>query len=243
MHELPAAARLAAWGGAALAGSASLDDAAARVAGTEDAAHRVFGLPGETGGVNVAYALGRLRTAGVTGLRLVLPRPGDAGGLPGPPAFNERAVGHGAAVLTIGGPTPLAVLDESRGAWTVHVVNPDPRTPTSLRDAERELHRLMREATEVLLRLDVARWEPAAAQVLAHQSSQVQAPALPLSFPPNAHHVLENSRRIALIVETARGSDGAAVTAAEAATRAQVLRELDAAARRGVEAACSLPVG
>jgi hypothetical protein len=238
MQELPAAARLAAWGGAALAGAVSLDEAADRVAGPDDAPHRVFGMPGETSGVNIAYALGRLRAGGVTGLRLVLPRPGDATGLPGPPAFNERAMARGAAVVTVGGADPLAVLDETRAAWTVHAVDVDLRTPLGLRDAERELTRVTREATELLVRLDVARWEPAAAQVLAHQSQRTAVPALPLSFPANAHHVLTMSQRIAVIVQAARTSEGAAVSAAEARARADVLHDLDAVARRGIEAAC-----
>lgn len=238
MQDLPAAARLAAWGSAALAGDASLDEAAEHVAGRDDAPHRVFGVPGESAGVNVAYALGRLRASGVEALRLVLPRPGDASGLPGPPAFNERAVARGAAVLTVGGQTPLAVLDETRGAWTVHAVDPDPRTPLGLRDAVRELTRVMREATELLTRLDVARWEPAAAEVLAHHSAATR-PVLPLSADPQAHHVLEMARRVAAVVELARRSDGAAVSAGEARARAEALRELDAAARRGIEAACS----
>ena len=80
MHELTSAARLSAWGSAALEGAVSLDDAADVIAGSDRAAHRVFGLDGEDGGVNVAYALGRLRADGAHGLRLVLPRPGDIGG-------------------------------------------------------------------------------------------------------------------------------------------------------------------
>jgi hypothetical protein len=44
------------------------------------------------------------------------------------------------------------------------------------------------------------------------------------------------------IVDLARQSDGAAVTAVEADTRRQVLRDLDTAARRGLEAACSAAV-
>jgi hypothetical protein len=95
-----------------------------------------------------------------------------------------------------------------------------------------------REATAMLLRLDVARWEPAAADVLAHQSQRA-LPALPLSFPANAHVVLSSAQRIAAIVQAARTSEGGAVSAAEARARADVLRDLDAAARRGIEAACS----
>jgi hypothetical protein len=238
MHELSPAARLSAWGGAALAGQVSLDDAADVIAGSGDAAHRFFGLAGEDGGVNVAYALGKLRADGARGLRLVLPRPGDIAGLPGPPEFNDRALARGEAVLTVGGP-PRGVLGESRGAWTVHDVSADARTPMSLREAEWALNQQMREATAVLVQLDVARWEPVAAEVLQHQARNAAAPALPLSSPTQAQHVVEWALRMITIVEVARQSDGAAVTSAEADARLQVLRDLDTAARRGLEAACS----
>jgi hypothetical protein len=189
--------------------------------------------------VNLAYALARLRSLGATGLRLVLPRPGDAAGLPGPPPFNEKAVGRGEAVLTVGGP-PLGLLDETRGTWSVQPVDLDLRTPTSLADATKALHGVTREAAAVLARLDVARWEPAAAEVLAARSRSVQ-PVLPVSADPSAHSVLEQALRISAIVDLARSGDGGAISAGEAAARAAVLRDLDDAARRAVEAACSPP--
>jgi hypothetical protein len=241
MHELTAAARLAAWGSAALEGAVSLDDAAEVIAGSGRAAHRVFGLDGEGGGVNVAYALGRLRADGAQGLRLVLPRPGDIGGLPGPAPFNEQALSRGEAVLTIGG-RPRGLLGQARGTWIVHEVTPDSRTPLSLRDAEWGLNQQMREATAVLMRLDVARWEPVAADVLAHQAGNSEPATLPPSSPPRAQHVLDCALRMLTIVEVARQSDGAAVTSVEADGRRQVLRDLDTAARRGLEAACSADV-
>jgi hypothetical protein len=241
MHELPPAARLAAWGTAALAGDASLDDAADAIAGPDDAGHRVFGMTDERGGVNLGYALSRLRADGARGLRLVLPRPGDAAGLPGPPEFNQSAVARGEAVLTIGGPAH-ALLSEGRGAWSLHDVLDDRRTPLGLRDAERDLAQVMREAAELLLSLDVARWEPAAAELLEARGSGSARPQLPRTHPPLAHVVLTTAQRLQLIVEVARLSDGAALTAAEATTRAQTLRLLDAAARRGLEAACSAAV-
>jgi hypothetical protein len=239
VRELSSAGRLAAWGSAALAGTVSPDEAADEVCGPRDAAHRVLGLPGETGTVNLPYALARLRSLGVTGLRLVLPRPGDATGLPGPPDFNQRAVGRGEAVLTVGGPS-LGLLDETRGTWSVHPVAPDPRTPLALRDAYRLLCDAMREGADVLSRLDVARWEPAAAEVLAARSRAVR-PALPMATDPEAHHTLEQALRITAIVELARAGDGAAVSVTEMAARSEVLRELDTAARRALEAACSAP--
>jgi hypothetical protein len=173
--DLPAAARLVAWGNACLTGAVSPDEAAERVTGPTDATHRVFGLPGESGGVSMTYALARLRAVGVTSMRLALPRPGDVSGLPGPPSFNERALATGAAALAAG-PSPLGLLDESRGVWTVHQVSHDVRTPLSLADAERELHSAMRTTTARLVQLDVARWQPAAADVLAHQARAVRSP-------------------------------------------------------------------
>jgi hypothetical protein len=240
VHELPVAGRLAAWGGAALAGDVSPDDAAAQVSGPDDAGHRVSGLPDEAAPVNLAYALVRLRTLGATGLRLVLPRAGDAAGLPGPPEFNVQALARGAAVLTEGA-VHLGLLPDARVAWAAHPVSDDPRTSPSLREAERALSAAMREATELLTRLDVARWEPAAAEALAHQARTAR-PALPVSAPPQAHHLLAMGLRVTGIVELARQSEGAAVSAGEMRARARALTELDSAARRAVEAACSAPV-
>jgi len=253
MQELTPSARLSAWGNAALEGTVSLDDAADAIAGAGGAAHRFLGLPGEPSGVNVAYALGRLRADGAVGLRLVLPRPGDVGGLPGPGTFNELALLLGEAVLTVGGP-PRGVLagsseaKEASGprelgkAWTVYDVSPDARTPLSLRDAEFGLNEAVREATAVLTQLDVARWEPVAATLLSEQSGNDAPCALPMSSAPKAQHVLDGALRMLRIVELATQSDGAAVTSVEADTRRQVLRDLETAARRGLEAACSAAV-
>jgi hypothetical protein len=118
----------------------------------------------------------------------------------------------------------------------------DRRTPLSLADAGRELDAVMREATALLVRLDVARWEPAAAEVLAARSEAAR-PELPLSVDPRAHVVLSQGLRLTSVVDIARAGDGSALTAEEAASRADVLRGLDRAARRAIEAACSAPVG
>jgi hypothetical protein len=62
-----------------------------------------------------------------------------------------------------------------------------------------------------------------------------------LAADPEAHHTLEQALRITAIVELARAGDGASVSVAEMAARSEVLRELDTAARRALEAACSAP--
>lgn len=240
MRELSSAGRLAAWGTAALVGAVSPDEAADQVCGSHDAAHRVVGLPDEEQPVNLPYALGRLRALGATGLRLVLPVPGDVAGLPGPATFNERAVGRGEAVVTTG-TARLGLLSESRGTWSAHPVGDGGRSVLPLPDAARDLARAMRVATELLVRLDLTRWEPAAAEVLAERSRAVR-PELPMSADLQAQQVLHQALRIASIVDLARAGDGAALSAAEMTARTEVLRNLDTAARRAVEAACSPPV-
>lgn len=233
MRELPGAGRLAAWGSAALRGAVSLDDAADAVAGGHDAAHRLAGLPGEEAPVSLAYGLGRLRALGATGLRLVLPRPGDAAGLPGPAAFTQAAVSCGAAVVAEG--ADLALLPAGRGMWQAYAVERDLRTPLSLRDAERGLAAVIRESAAVLATLDVARWDPAAAAVVGRPARHT---SLPPTAAPHAHAVLAQALRVAGIVEIARDTEGGSVTTREMTARSDVLRDLDTAARRALEAAC-----
>ena len=78
--------------------------------------------------------------------------------------------------------------------------------------------------------------------MLQHQARNAPPATLPPSSPPSAQHVLDCALRMLTIVEVARQSDGAAVTSVEADARRQVLRDLDTAARRGLEAACSAPL-
>jgi len=236
VRDLPPAGRLAAWGTAALLGRLSPDDAADGVAGPDDPVHRVAGLPGEPEPVTLPYALGRLRALGATGLRLVLPRPGDVAGLPGPPEFNTEALAAGAAVVATGG-CRLALLPASRAQWSVHRVDADHRTPLSLPAAEQDLARAIREGAAELTRLDVAAWDPAAAEVLAHG----RRPALPEAAGGDAQRLLALALRISAVVEVAAAGEGGAVTAGESTARRQVLRDLDDAARHAVEAACASP--
>ena len=239
VRELPAAGRLAAWGTAALLGAESPDVAADAVGGPTDPVHRVAGLPGESEPVTLPYVMGRLRALGATGLRLVLPRPGDVAGLPGPPEFNAEALAAAAAVVTTGA-TNLALLPVARAQWSAHRVDPDHRTPLPLRAAEQELGRAIREGAAELTRLDVAAWDPAAAEVLERGPSRPQA--LPRSAGGEAHRLLALALRIAAVVEVAAASEGRTLTGAEVGARARVLRDLDDAARHAVEAACSAPV-
>ena len=249
MLSEPRSGRLAAWGNALLAGLVSPDDAASAIVG-EDAVHRVEGLPGESAPVGLTLALGRLRTLGVSGLRVALPAPGHPLGLSGPPEFNARAMDAEEAVVCHGaafGLVPEVYEAGPDGDVHVEVVwhclpvrEAPPADVPSLGEAERELAEALREATEVLSRLDVAGSGPVAEAAIdayrarAERGREVLAPG----YPPRAVRVLEMAQRVALLLSLAYGNGhGGAVSASEMAARAQALRPVERTARRAQVAA------
>ncbi|MCI3243796.1 hypothetical protein [Streptomyces spinosisporus] len=249
MLSEPRSGRLAAWGNALLAGLVSPDDAVLTIVG-DDAVHRMEGLPGETGPVGLTLALGRLRALGVTGLRLALPAPGHPLGLSGPPEFNARALDAEEAVICYGaafGLVPEVYEAGPEGDLHVEVVwhclpvrEAPPADVPSLGEAERELAEALRDATEVLSRLDVAASGPVAEAAIdayrarAERKRDVLAPG----YPPRAVRVLELAQRVGLLVSLAReNGHGGAVSSAEMGARAEALRPVERVARRAQVAA------
>ncbi|MCX4879826.1 hypothetical protein [Streptomyces sp. NBC_00847] len=249
MLSEPRSGRLAAWGNALLAGLVSPDDAVLAIVG-DDALHRMEGLPGESGPVGLTLALGRLRALGVTGLRLALPAPGHPLGLSGPAEFNARAIEAEEAVVCYGaalGLVPEVYEAGPDGDVHVEVVwhclavrEAPPADVPSLGEAERELAEALREATEVLARLDVAASGPVAEAAIdayrarAERGREVLAPG----YPPRAVRVLELAQRIGLLISLAQeNGHGAAVSSAEMAARSGVLRPVERVARRAQVAA------
>lgn len=254
MLSEPRSGRLAAWGNARLAGLVSPDDAALAIVG-EDAVHRVADLPGESAPVGLTLALGRLRTLGVTGLRLALPAPGHPLGLSGPPEFNAAALDAREAVVGVGaavGLIPEVYEAGPEGDVHVEVVwrcrpvrEAPPADVPSLGEAERELAEAMREATEVLSRLDVAGSGPVAEATVAAYRARAERgrEALAPGYPPRAVRVLELAQRVALLICVAEESGhGAAVSAGEMAARTEALRPVERMARRAVVAAYNAAV-
>ncbi|MEU2064949.1 hypothetical protein [Streptomyces sp. NPDC013455] len=249
MISEPRSGRLAAWGNALLAGLASPDDAVLAIVG-EDAVHRVEGLPGESAPVGLTLALGRLRALGVTGLRVALPAPGHPLGLSGPPEFNARALEAEEAVVCHGAAFGLVPQVYEAGpegdvhaevVWHVLPVRQAPPADVpSLGEAERELAEALREATEVLSKLDVAGSGPVAEAAIdayrarAERGSEVLAPG----YPARAVRVLELAQRVGLLVSLAHGGGhGGAVSSAEMRGRAEALRPVERTARRAQVAA------
>ncbi|MFE6886406.1 hypothetical protein [Streptomyces sp. NPDC057702] len=269
MLDEPRSGRLAAWGNALLAGLVSPDDAAHRIAGT-DASHRVVDLPERSAPagaapdpapVGLTLAIGRLRALGATGLCVALPVAGHPLGLSGPPEFNARALEAGEAVIAVGvgvglvpevrraGPTDLGPEGAPVSASDAHtevlwhcrpVREAPPADVPSLGEAERELAEALREATEVLARLNVAGSGPVAAAALeayrarAERGREVLAPG----YPPRAVRVLELAQRVGALVDIAHGPEhGGAVSASEIAARSAALRPVERTARRAQVAA------
>ena len=249
MLSEPRSGRLAAWGNALLAGFASPDDAVLAIVG-EDAVHRVEGLPGESAPVGLTLALGRLRTLGVTGLRVALPAPGHPLGLSGPPEFNARALEAEEAVVCHGAAFGLVPeVHEAGPEGDVHVEvvwhclpvrEAPPADVPSLGEAERELAEALREATEALTRLDVAGSGPVAQAALEAYRARAEAGRRLLApgYPPRAVRVLELAQRVGTLIALAgAGGHGGAVSASEMAARGEALRPVERTARRAQVAA------
>ncbi len=216
----------------------------------DDAVHRVEGLPGESGHVGLTLAMGRLRTLGVTGLRVALPAPGHPLGLSGPPEFNARALEAEEAVVGFGAPYGLVpVVYEAGPEGDVHVEvlwhclpvrEAPPADVPSLGEAERELAEALRDATRVLSRLDVAGSGPVAEAALDAYRARAEAgrEVLAPGYPPRAVRVLELAQRVGLLISLAyENGHGGAVSASEMAARGQALRPVERTARRAQVAA------
>jgi hypothetical protein len=194
-------------------------------------------------------AMRLLARDGARGLRLVLPVAGDLYGLPGPPEFNTTAVDACEAALVIGLAIGLVPEVSALGSgpeervqvtWSVLPVAERPNPLPSLPEADRALGGVLREATEVLAALDIARLDDDAAEVLgALRGGAFDGPRLPPGLPSRAGDVVVRARRLAAIVALARLDDGGAISAAEASRRREALDPIDRAARQALCAAYS----
>jgi len=250
----PRSALLAAWGAAWLAGEASLPELLERVCAHDDV-HLVHGLDPRGDALELDRAVARLRAAGVTRLRVVLPAPGDLVGLPGPGAFSTAATAASEGLLALrpdGSGTGLVPVLTAHGspfdgtvttvAWTAYdlpVTGPDPGP--FLHDAEHDLRRGVVEVAQVLRELDVARWRPEVADALADLRTQarqgIDDGELPGGYPVRARELLVRARQLGAVVSLALEDSGAAVDTRESIERERALRSLGTLVRRARVAA------
>lgn len=232
--------RFACWFAAYARGDASLDDALDAITGP-DAAHHLLGLDADADTATpLALGLGRLRASAVDHVALSLPATGDPAGLAGPADFNAEAVDAGEAVLLGGAGLGLVPSPVGAGVfWQVRRAEAPP--PPDLGEADRGLRAVLREVADTLAALDVARWQPDVADALLNLR-RAGGPRLPPGMEPRAVALATTAARCRVVVDLARQTEGATVTAHEADARVEGLRPLDRAARRALAAACSAPL-
>jgi hypothetical protein len=238
-RKLSPAARFACWFAAYAGGRTSLDEALDAIVG-DDTAHHLVGLEADSAEASpLALGLGRLRALGVDYVMLALPAAGDPAGLAGPADFNAEAVDTGEAVILDGAGVGLVPVQVGSGVfWQVRPAAAPP--PPDLGEADRGLRGVLREVADTLAELDVARWHPEVADALLNLR-RAGSPDLPPGMDPRAVALATTAARCRVIVDLAWETTGAGVTAVEADARAESLRPLDRAARRGLAAACSGP--
>lgn len=257
--DLPRSALLCAWGGAALRGDVSIARAV-RVVQGDDEPHTVelADDPLVRASQDLPELLAAVRAGGATGLRLVLPAPGDLTGLAGPPCVNAEAVETGECLLTVGGP-PLALvpLVEEFGSarepghlvtWWVHDANPAATPTAGLGDVDRQLRDVLVRATRRLSELGLADSSLArpGAELLDRLTDLRHgggpSTAMPDGLSPRSLRTLDLAWRLSGIVELALADDGGAVSGWEASHRRQSLAEVGTAARHAVVAALNAPL-
>jgi len=237
--------RLVAWVRAWRAGLEPLDDVVDAVL-DDDADHVVADLPGTVHVVGLTDALSTLSALRPDEVRLVLPVPGDPRGLPGPGPFTAAALVAGEGALCGGvGMVPEVERRVSGSGdvwhtvtWRAYPVGPAPADPVEVAEAEHDLLLALREATDLLRGLDVARWRPELAGALRDLRRTDPSAHLPHGYEPRAQRLVARADLVARVVALA-GADapGGAVTAHEAAGRDAALRPLATAARRARMAA------
>ncbi|MGF1663360.1 MAG: hypothetical protein ACFCVG_13000 [Kineosporiaceae bacterium] len=271
--SLPRSVPLAAWTAAVLAGRAGVGDAVPAVAGDEE--HTVAWAPADPAGPGADEAFGHpvpdpaylsdllvlLSAAGDRGraarVRVALPAPGDALGLPPAPGLVGHACDTGECVVVehltgeAGGFHVIAVpdvadfgTDADRGyqvTWNAYVTArsapPGALTPpASVAEADLELRVALRDVTRDLERLDVAAWSPA-----GRPDRPDPLPPLPDAFSSRARHLLASAAQVLDIVDAAREDPGGALSGHETARRDAALGRVHRTARRAVEAAVNLP--
>ncbi|MDP9417124.1 MAG: hypothetical protein M3P48_04670, partial [Actinomycetota bacterium] len=165
---------------------------------------------------------------------------------PGP--FTTEALDAGEAVTCVGAPYGLVPEISRLGSsgtavrWAVHElpVLPGARgMEPALAEAERELQVTLRESTEALAALDVARWRPEVGDAVRALREGYEEDGMPPDTSARARRVLALGRRVWAIVVLAGEDNGGAATAGEIHRRTAALAPLARASRRAIVAACN----
>lgn len=242
MSVLPTGAALTSWANAWLRGAVSFDAAVDALADAGIATVR--GLPDNAGVVPIGWALTELR-AHDQRVRLVLPAPGDIRGVPPVPGLAAVAVHAGQLVRgsrLAFTPDPDPSAESGWLAWDLRELSviPAPAEQLTLAQAEGALRVATLQATDLLRDLDVARWNPAAAELLRPRVGR-RLP-LPPDHDREATVLVGRAQSLCGILDLA-GADapGAALSASAASAREAALAPLRVVVRDALAVAISHP--
>lgn len=251
---------LTAWTAATAAGQATLAEAVAALESLADG-HVVLGLPGPSGPAStdelpLAGALAELVDARPRCVRVAFPAPGDPLGLREAGGFTSSALlARSAAIVDAVGLVPEADLRGSsyRGVrWQAFEL---PATPSAVSEptlavepsriieqTDRGLRRALRDATQALEDVDLARWRPEASSggVAAAAALRTRLRALPPSWPVAAKALAERSIALWHALDVVSADDGAASVSASG-MRLAAVRELSHAVREAAMVAFNVP--
>lgn len=228
---------LATWSRAWLAGQVSFDQVVDAVTGS-DAPHTVEAI-GDGGLASLLDVLVAWRRAGESP-RMLLPVAGDVRGVPGPNDFRGAALDAGEAVAAGGlGVVPEVTSYEPSSApasvvWFVHPTDALPPDHLGVAEAQYELTTAIRESASALAAADVAGGLADVAGTLRDARRAGEFLNLPPDYPSRAVALLAQSERLQAVLDLALADPvGGAVDQAGMARRADALRPLSTAVRRG----------
>lgn len=175
-------------------------------------------------------------------MQVVLPVPGDALGLPGPPDLNKLAIQAGQAIVVPA--AAFALIPSVSGdvtTWTAHAVDTDRVVAPAIRpeEADTAVRLALNEATTALAALDPAEDREAIAQSLKDLDQQLRGFRLPRSLPPTQTRAAHTAARLLGIVGIVAARNGSHLTLADREDQVRVLKKLARTARHALAAACS----
>lgn len=239
MPELPASARLALWATSHLAGR--VDHATALARSAPDADHTAGAGPW----------LDTWRSLGERVALMALPRPGDYGDLPRGDDLRDAAISAGECVYVPGLGGGLVPMTQEYGpsgdrglsiTWEHHDSDPVAThvlDAWSIRETERDLARLVREATAALEQ-GPAPW---ATRGLADDASarlDTRRWGLPSGLHPRAARVLTLAETVGELGRLGQSAPQDGTSAAGIDARLRLLRELTAGADRALARAVNI---
>lgn len=243
-------ARLVPWLRAWRSGMTSLDDVmeAMTTEGLSEVEQIVVAEDELGPGATLVEGLARLATVPADEIRLVLPVPGDARGLPIAGPFAAAALTAAEAVVAgEHGLVPQRRQHTSGSGSTWETVLwqyfrletiPVPADTVSPGEADAALTQSLKATAKILSDLDVAAWNPELGRALAGARAD-SGRQLPPGFDPRSRRLYARAVMLERVLRVAdTDAMGGAVTAHEAAARRDALRGLAASCRTAIGAAC-----